>query len=70
VVLDLAMPGMSGLELFKYMKEIYPGVRVLLTSGLMESEDVRTAMALGVRGFLQKPYSVEELSLKIKEVLG
>jgi CheY-like chemotaxis protein len=70
VLLDLSMPGMSGLEVFARMKEIDPGVPVLIASGLMEGNDLKKAMDLGVRGFLQKPYTIEELSAKMKEALA
>jgi two-component system, cell cycle sensor histidine kinase and response regulator CckA len=70
VLLDLSMPGLTGLEVFEHMKKIDPGVRVLMASGLMEETEVRKALATGVKGFLQKPYSAGELSTKIKEALG
>ena len=69
VLLDLSMPGMSGLEVFKRMKAINPGVKAVLTSGFMEDRDQEKALALEVRSFLPKPYSVEELSVKMKELL-
>jgi len=69
VLLDLSMPEMSGMEVFTGMKETDPGVKVLLDSGLMEDDEVKKALALGVKGFLQKPYSAEELSVKMKEAL-
>lgn len=69
VLLDLSMPDLSGMEVYEHLKKTDPGVRVLLASGLMESYDIRKASALGIRGFLQKPYTAEELSVKIKEIL-
>ncbi|HDP81002.1 MAG TPA: PAS domain S-box protein, partial [Spirochaetes bacterium] len=70
VLLDLSMPEMSGMEVFISMKETDPDVKVLLASGLMEDDEVKKALALGVKGFLQKPYSAEELSVKMKEVIS
>ncbi len=69
VILDLSMPGMSGLEAYDRMKEINPGIRALLTSGLMEDEHMARSREKGIRGFVQKPYSAEELSRKIKEII-
>ncbi|HOT45790.1 MAG TPA: PAS domain S-box protein [Spirochaetota bacterium] len=70
VILDLSMPGMSGLEAYDRMKEINPGIRALLTSGLMEDDHMARSREKGIRGFVQKPYSAEELSRKIKEIIG
>ena len=70
VVLDTAMPGKSGLEVFGAMKEIDPGVRVLLCSGFMDASTMEKAREMGVRAFINKPYSLEELSRKISEVTG
>jgi len=69
VILDLSMPGMSGLEAYDRMKEINPEIRALLTSGLMEDEHMARSREKGIRGFVQKPYSAEELSRRIKEIL-
>ncbi len=69
VILDLSMPGMSGLEAYDRMKQINPSIRALLTSGFMEDEHVTSSREKGIRGFVQKPYSAEELSRKIKEIL-
>ncbi len=69
VILDLSMPGMSGLETYDRMKEINPGIRALLTSGLLEDEHMAGSRKKGIRGFIQKPYSAEELSRRIREIL-
>jgi len=69
VILDLSMPGLSGLEVYERLKEIRPGVRVLLTSGLMEEDSMKQARSSGIRDFLQKPYSAEELSAKVASLL-
>ncbi len=69
VLLDLSMPGMSGLEVFEEFKKTNPDVKVLLSSGLMEKEEIENALKIGIRGFIQKPYSVVDLSAKLKEVL-
>jgi DNA-binding NtrC family response regulator len=69
VVLDTAMPGKSGLEVYEAMKAINPGVRVLLCSGFMDTATMEKAREMGLRVFINKPYSLEELSRKISEVL-
>ena len=68
VLLDMAMPGMSGKEVFIDLKKINPGVKVLLASGFRQDYRVDEALRLGITGFIQKPYSLGELSKKIKEI--
>lgn len=70
VLLDLSLVGMSGIEVFRSMMEIHPGVKVVLTSGLVDDDILQKAMDMGIRGFVQKPYSARELSVKIREALG
>jgi len=70
VLLDMAMPGMSGYDVFLELKKINPHVRVLLSSGFRQDERVAKAIEQGVAGFIQKPYSIAEMSVRIKEVLG
>jgi two-component system, cell cycle sensor histidine kinase and response regulator CckA len=69
VILDMIMPEMDGGETFNALKSIDPSVKVILSSGY--SADARSArmMERGCYGFIQKPYSVNTLSQKVKEVL-
>jgi len=68
VLLDMAMPGMSGKEVYAELKNINPEVKVLLASGFRQDYRVDEVMKLGVTGFIQKPYSLSELSRKVKEI--
>jgi PAS domain S-box-containing protein len=69
LVLDMSMPGMSGLELYKNIRLINPSIRVILTSGYMHDERVRKAMDLGALGFIAKPYSIRHFAEKVRELL-
>ncbi len=70
VILDLSMPGVSGLEVFDRMLEVDPGVRVLLASGFIEENVLAGAFDRGIADFIQKPYSIVQLSIKIKKIMG
>lgn len=69
VILDMAMPDMNGGEAYDRMKEIDPEVKVLLTSGYGIEGQATEIMKQGCSGFIQKPFSIDNLSGKIKEVL-
>jgi CheY-like chemotaxis protein len=70
VVLDMIMPGMGGGETYDRLKKIDPEIRVLLSSGYSIDGQASEIMERGCNGFIQKPFNVMQLSLKIKEVLG
>ncbi|PKL37438.1 MAG: hypothetical protein CVV44_13885 [Spirochaetae bacterium HGW-Spirochaetae-1] len=69
VLLDLSMPVKSGVEMIRELQKIDPAVRVLLASGLSNDERIEKALKNGARGFIAKPYSKYELSVKMKEIL-
>jgi CheY-like chemotaxis protein len=70
VLLDLTMPVMSGEEALRRLRQIDPGVRVLLTSGYNEVEAVQRFAGKGLAGFIQKPYTSAALAEKVKAVLA
>jgi two-component system cell cycle sensor histidine kinase/response regulator CckA len=70
VILDMIMPQMSGSRVFEYLKEINPDVRVLLSSGYSINGQAMKILRRGCRGFIQKPFTIKELALKIREILG
>ncbi|MGM0453750.1 MAG: PAS domain-containing hybrid sensor histidine kinase/response regulator [Thermodesulfobacteriota bacterium] len=69
VILDLIMPGMSGAETFEALKRENPAVRVLLFSGYSLGSQARELLRRGCGGFLQKPFHMDALSEKIREIL-
>ena len=70
VILDMIMPGISGGETFDRLREINPGVKILLSSGYSVTGQAQEILDRGCNGFLQKPFQLENLSLKVREVLG
>jgi two-component system cell cycle sensor histidine kinase/response regulator CckA len=69
VILDMAMPGMNGKETFERLKAIDPDVRVILSTGYSEDERARELFSLGIKGFVGKPYRVEDLAAVVRRVL-
>jgi len=66
VLLDLVMPGITGLETCRRLREMNPNLKVILTSGYTSTEIVRDARLAGALGFIGKPYSLEELSAALR----
>jgi PAS domain S-box-containing protein len=65
VVLDLTMPGMTSEETLKHLRAMRPTMPVMIASGYGESEIVRRFEGTGIDGFLQKPYTAEQLARSI-----
>ncbi len=70
VLTDLVMPGMGGHELAGELNQRYPEVRVLFMSGYTEDSAARRDILLQGSAFLQKPFSVADLSNAIHQVLA
>lgn len=66
---DIVMPDKSGIKLLTEMKEINPDVKLMLTSG---KEFISCANSTDLKsiGFLPKPYSLEELTGRVRSMLG
>ena len=69
LILDMIMPGMSGGELFDKLKLMDPTIKVLLCSGYSLDGQAREILNRGCKGFIQKPFTVSGLSVKIRELL-
>lgn len=69
VVTDLAMPGLSGLELTRRLLAARADVPVVVTSGYVSEENETAARAAGARAVLQKASTVEEMGVLLDRVL-
>ncbi len=69
VILDITMPNMDGDEAFREMKKLRKDIPVIISSGYSEHEVIARFPDEYPDGFLQKPYSADELHNKIKAVL-
>jgi glycerol kinase/signal transduction histidine kinase/CheY-like chemotaxis protein len=68
VILDMIMPEMNGKETFYELKKVDPSVKILLSSGYSKNGEVEELLKHGANGFLQKPFSIEELNRRITEI--
>jgi two-component system cell cycle sensor histidine kinase/response regulator CckA len=69
VILDMIMPDMGGGETYDRLKEINPEIKVLLSSGYSMDGQAKKIIKRGCNGFIQKPFTMKELSRKIREIL-
>jgi len=69
VILDMIMPEMNGKETLVNLMEIDKNVRVLLSSGYNINGEAGEILDMGCKGFIQKPFRLDELSRKIRNML-
>jgi two-component system response regulator YesN len=62
------MPEMDGLSAFKQIAQIHPDTGCIIISAEKESTTLRDAMSLGIRDYLFKPFTVDELEQAVIEV--
>ena len=62
VVLDLTMPRRDGAEALAEIRRLRPDARVIVTSGFSEEEVARRFEGAGVSAFLQKPFTIDQLT--------
>jgi two-component system cell cycle sensor histidine kinase/response regulator CckA len=70
VILDMIMPEMGGSDALPIINSIKPDAKVLLSSGYSLHSTTQETLKEGCSGFIQKPFSIEELSVKIRELLA
>jgi CheY-like chemotaxis protein len=69
IILDMIMPGMGGGETFDQLYKINPKIKVLLSSGYSINGQATEIIKRGCRGFIQKPFSIRDLSQKLREII-
>ena len=69
VLLDITMPEMNGHEVLKAIASLYPDLDVILSSGFTEKMIEESSNNPCFRGFLKKPYTMDELRKMLEKVL-
>jgi PAS domain S-box-containing protein len=70
VLLDVRLPDLEAEAVYRELRKIQPGIRVVLWSGYDDSGPVEALLRAGADGFLQKPFSKTRLLEKMLSVLG
>jgi two-component system, cell cycle sensor histidine kinase and response regulator CckA len=68
VLTDMVMPALDGLTTIRTLQKINPSVKIIAVSGLATSEKISAATEIGVKAFLAKPYTAQQLLQTINSV--
>jgi DNA-binding response OmpR family regulator len=69
LLLDMVLPGMSGLEILREVRNVRPTLSVIILSARGEERDRVSGLRLGADDYVVKPFSVDELLARIEAVL-
>ena len=69
VILDVKMPGIGGIETLRRLKEMDPGVTILIITGYPSIETAVTAIKLGAYDYITKPFNPPELRVAVNRAL-
>jgi PAS domain S-box-containing protein/putative nucleotidyltransferase with HDIG domain len=69
ILMDITMPGKSGIELLREVMVIYPDIAVIMISALSSSEIAIECMRLGAYDYISKPFNMHEVLLRIENAL-
>lgn len=70
ILLDMKMPGMSGLDVLQEMKSRDLNYTVIMMTALSDQEKIVQAQRMGVSYFLPKPFDMEELHRLVNHVMS
>ncbi|MBW2589872.1 MAG: response regulator [Deltaproteobacteria bacterium] len=69
VILDIGLPDIIGDKVCQRIQELRPNIKVVISTGYMV-EDINDDLKIKTQGIIQKPFSISEMAMKLKEVLG
>ena len=68
LITDITMPGMLGLELTREAKRMRPELNVIIMTGFVDDFSYDQAIEAGAADFIKKPFTIQELTMRIKHV--
>ncbi len=70
ILLDIVMPGIGGAEALRQIHALAPGIRILISSGFTDRISAESLTDEGASAIISKPYRMETLGTRLKELLG
>ena len=70
LLLDISLPGESGIEVFKRIRLLYPDLSVIFVTMFSNSDYVKLAVRLGASGYIVKDSSIDQMAFAPQEVLA
>lgn len=70
VLLDMVMPEMNGFRTYEEILRIRPDQKILIASGYANTQEVQKVMEMGAKGFIQKPYTLEQIGISVRSILN
>ncbi len=68
-ILDIGLPDIMGDKVCQRIQKLQPNIKVLVSTGYMV-EDITDDMKIKAQGFIQKPFSMSKMAIKLKEMIG
>ena len=69
ILLDMIMePGIDGLDTFRKINQLKPSQKTIIVSGYSESDRIKEACRLGVKGYIKKPYTIDIIGNEIRKI--
>lgn len=69
ILMDLKMPGISGLDSFREVKNLHPSAAIIMMTAGSVREEIKEAMGAGVDAVVDKPFNVKKLVATIESIL-
>jgi two-component system response regulator PilR (NtrC family) len=69
VLTDISMPGLSGLELLRHVRQKFPDTPVIIISGIGDQEHAQGLIRLGAFDFLLKPFSLDVVEKSVRRAV-
>jgi two-component system, cell cycle sensor histidine kinase and response regulator CckA len=70
VLLDLVLPDMDGAAIYPHIRKHHPQTKVIICSGYGQAGSTQELLDAGAEGFLQKPFTLNQVSKKLNQVLN
>jgi DNA-binding NtrC family response regulator len=70
VITDLVMPRFDGIQFFERIREKAPTIKVIIITAHRDIEEVSLAKEMGAHSFIFKPFSLDEITVKVSSALS